>query len=79
MKYSSFFLKIPYEIGGVFHYGNLEAVPYNHWKQDCKWLVLLIDPPDIGAFISVTALTAREACQAAFLQYNTTLEDDDDV
>ena len=57
------------ETGGIFSFDDLEAIPYNHWKKDCEWLVLIIDVSELGAFVPVTALTAREACIIAISHY----------
>jgi len=57
------------ETGGVFSFGEIEAIPYNHWKQECEWMVLVIDPPANGAFIPVSALTAKDACTLAIYHY----------
>lgn len=64
------------EVGGVFTFDEIEAIPYNHWKKDCEWLVFLVDG-DEGAFIPVTALTARQACEWAVFKYKFWLEEDD--
>lgn len=64
------------EIGGVFSQGDIEAIPFNHWKLDCEWLVLVIDNP-YGAFVSVEALTAKEACTQAIYKYNNLRDDNE--
>lgn len=67
------------EVGGIFSSGDLEAIPFNHWKKDCEWIILVLDLTDSSnAFIPVQALTAREACDLAFSQYNHYLEENDE-
>ena len=58
------------EVGGVFHFGPFEAIPYNHWKKDFEWLVLIMEEKEFCAFVPVKALTAREACQEAVYKIN---------
>ncbi len=64
---------------GVFYYEDIEAVPFNHWKQDCEWLILLIDLSDsVSYFIPITALTAAEACSKAIDQFYQSWEENND-
>lgn len=68
------------EVGGVFSCEDLEAIPFNHWKKDCEWLILLLDlADDTTFFIPVRARTAREACAVAFHNYSYHLEEEDDI
>lgn len=64
------------ETGGVFTFDEIEAIPYNHWKKDYEWIVFIIDE-DEGAFISVNALTAKEACETALFKYSLWKGDED--
>ena len=57
------------EIGGVFSIDDIEAIPYNHWRQDCQWMVLVVEPNLSSAFVPVEALTPREACTLAIKHY----------
>jgi len=66
------------EVGGVYSEGPIEALPYNHWKLDMEWLVLVINPPKNGAFIPVTAYTAREAACKAINEFKYIEEEDND-
>lgn len=65
------------ETGGLFSAGNIEAIPYNHWRKDFEWLVMVIEPLSGGAFVTVEALTAREACTTAIYKYLTMKENDE--
>lgn len=56
------------DIGGVHNFEDIEAIPYNHWKKDCEWVVLLILPKQ-AMFIPVKARTAKDACEQAVLKY----------
>lgn len=64
------------EVGGVFSQEEIEAIPYNHWKKDCEWMVL-VSKAERHLFVPVSALTAREACDIA-IQFFKLLEDPDD-
>lgn len=55
--------------------GYLDAVPYNHWKKDCAWNVMVCDQDDRKAFISVSALTPEEAVRLAIIKYKFHFED----
>ena len=66
------------EVGGFFSEENIEAIPYNHWKKDNEWLVLVLEAPIYGAFIPVTALTAREAVCQAIAEFKIIKEKDSD-
>ena len=57
------------KIGGVFHFEDIELIPYNHWKKDMEWLVMIVLGNDLGAFIPVRAYTAREAALKAIANY----------
>jgi len=73
-------VKYAEELGGVFNFDELEAIPYNHWKKDFEWLVFIMDYPGHAAWITVTALTPREACQEAIKKYTETIiEEEDDI
>ena len=63
------------DIGGVFSEGDFEAIPYNHWKQDCEWIVIVLAPEDFVAFVPVSALNPREACSIAIQTYLGTYDD----
>lgn len=66
------------QVGGVFYWDDYEAIPYNHWKRDCKWLVLILLGENHGAFIPVDALTPREACMRAINEYKNIQEEIED-
>jgi len=57
------------QVGGVFDLGPLEAIPYNHWKRDMEWIVLLFGDKDEASIIEVRAYTAREAVMRAVRKY----------
>lgn len=58
------------KVGGVFDLGPFEAIPYNHWKKDMEWMVILFNKNDDAALIEVRAHTPREAVQRAIRKYN---------
>jgi len=64
------------EVGGVFSFEEFDAIPYNHWKQDCDWNVIVLEG-DEALFYLVEALTAREACTIAIKQHIYEKGDDD--
>jgi hypothetical protein len=59
------------EVGGVYQIDEFEIIPYNHWKKDNEWIVLVLsmELPQHGSFIPVQAYTAREAAQIALNKY----------
>lgn len=63
------------EVGGIYYIHDMQAIPYNHWKRDCEWIVLLFDKQKSVSFIQVCALTAREACEIAIYKFFCNLED----
>lgn len=65
-------------IGGIFTDGEIEAIPYNHWKRDMEWMVLVVESPKYGAFIPVEAYTAREAALKAIEEFIILKEDEDE-
>jgi hypothetical protein len=65
------------DMGGIFHFGDVEAIPYNHWRKDYEWLVFVMQLPFYSAFVPVKALTAREACETAVLKFSFWKEDDE--
>lgn len=65
------------EHGGFYHFENLEVLPYNHWRKDFAWVVVVIDRPAQIAFIPVNALTPREACSKAVALYLDKEEEDE--
>lgn len=68
------------EVGGIYSYDEFEAIPFNHWKKDCEWIIFLTDLSISKVyFIPVRALTAREACEEAISIVNYNQEDDDDI
>ena len=68
------------EVGGVFIYENIEAIPFNHWKKDCEWLILITDLTDSQVyFVPIRALTAKEACAQAIHKYYQNFEVSDDI
>lgn len=70
MKIVKHMIEYSEETGGIYSSGNIEAIPYNHWRKDYEWLVMILDPPEHAAFIPVEALTAREACTQAIYKYS---------
>lgn len=65
------------QVGGVFDLGPLEAIPYNHWKRDMEWIVILFDKADKAAIIEVRAYTPREAVMRAIRKYRLMEEEDE--
>lgn len=63
------------EVGGVFSVDDLEIIPFNHWKKDMEWLVLIVDSPREGCFIAVNAYTVQEAVVVALQRYNQSGDD----
>lgn len=67
------------EIGCGVSFDELAAFPFNHWKQDCEWLVLLINyEQKISTIVPVRARTAEKACVAAVEKYNELVEEYDE-
>ena len=67
-----------FEIEGIFYWGDWQIIPYNHWKNDCEWLVVIPDSETSAVFVTVTALNPKEACVLAMIQYKNVLEDIED-
>ncbi len=68
------------EVGGAFTYEEIEAIPFNHWKKDCEWIIFLTDLSVSSVyFIPVRARTAEEACAEAVYQFYQSTEDKDDI
>ncbi len=68
------------EVGGIFRFDDMQVVPYNHWRKDCEWIVLIIEgPSESAAVIPVKALTAKEACSLAINLYTNIYNGEDDV
>lgn len=65
------------DIGGVFHSEDYEVLPFNHWKKDNTWMVMILPPHNVAAFIPVEALTARSAAISALELYKYIKEEDD--
>jgi len=59
------------KVGGIYHDGNLEAIPYNHWRKDCEWLVLVIKDSKAVRFIPITAITSKDAAMTAIYKFVT--------
>lgn len=59
------------EVGGIYHIGDFEVIPYNHWKKDMEWMVLVLEREEYqyGSFIPVRAHSVREAVQLALKLY----------
>lgn len=57
------------QIGGKYAQDNIQAIPYNHWKQDCEWLVLVLDPDSVSMFIPVCARDAEKAVDIAIKRF----------
>ena len=62
--------KYAQEMGAVFSYGEVVAIPYNHWKKDYEWLVFIMADHFRGAFVPVYALTPEEACNIAIKTFS---------
>ena len=60
------------ELGGVFEVDGCEAVPFNHWKKDMEWAVLILSRrlPYRGGFFCARATTAREAVFIAMEKFH---------
>lgn len=57
------------QVGGVFDFGPIEAIPYNHWKRDMEWIVLIFGDKTEASIIEVRAHTPREAVMRAIRKY----------
>lgn len=64
-------------VGGVVSDGEIEAIPFNHWKQDCEWMVMIIEGRHSLVFIPSTGRTVREAVYNAIDLYLGADTDDD--
>lgn len=63
------------EIDGAFYWGEWQLIPFNHWKNDCEWLVVVPEGATSAVFITVTALSPQEACLLATIQYKNAKEE----
>ena len=64
-----FYCEYADQVGGVFNFDKTEVIPFNHWKRDMEWLVMIIPFLKIGVSITVKAYSASEAAQKAYEIY----------
>lgn len=58
------------ELAGTFYRGDIEITPYNHWKSDCEWMVMIVHLKKWQCvFLHIEARTTEEAISQALDKY----------
>lgn len=65
------------EMGGVYHRDGYDVLPFNHWKKDDLWMVLVLPPSNLPAFLPVRSLTSKDAALEALEFYHYIKETDE--
>lgn len=56
------------QLGGVFTCEEYEVLPYNHWRKDNEWLVLICHKDECIIWF-INALSARDAAFESLQEY----------